>query len=110
MSQTIFTKGQGAVEFVRTWANSDGGHIGQLAAGGYAYLSGNPVDKKGDLMSLIPIGSQLDEALEWFKTKDKPKVELVEESVEVEAAPPESGTKTKVQELQDAVKKRTAKK
>lgn len=70
--QTIITAHYGAINFVRTWAGSDGRHIGLLGGGGYAHVSGAPVELKRDLTDLIPSGKHLDDALEWWKHKDDP--------------------------------------
>jgi hypothetical protein len=76
--QTIKTKHFGPISFVKTWVSSDGRHIGKLAKGGYAHLSGSPVTAKKDLSELIPSGQDKKEALEWFDHKDevKPKMEM----------------------------------
>lgn len=76
--QTIKTKHFGPISFVKTWVSSDGRHIGKLAKGGYAHLSGSPVTSKKDLSELIPTGQDKQDALEWFVHKDeiKPKMEM----------------------------------
>lgn len=76
--QTINTKHFGPISFVTTWVSSDGRHIGKLAKGGYAHLSGSPVTTKKDLLELVPDGKARQEALEWFEHKDdvKPKMEM----------------------------------
>lgn len=74
--QTIKTKHFGPIAFVKTWVSSDGRHIGKLAKGGYAHLSGSLVNTTKDLMELIPGGKEREEALEWFKNKDKPQAKL----------------------------------
>ena len=73
MGQVIHTKNYGAVEFDRTWVNADGLHIGLLSAGGYAYLSGKPVDNRQDLIDLMPKGPDQKAALKWFDNRDKVK-------------------------------------
>ncbi len=72
MPQRIHTKKYGPIDFVRTWASAEGGHVGLLVVGGYAHLSGHPVTQKEHLETLIPAGSHLDAALEWWENKDKP--------------------------------------
>ena len=76
--QTIKTKHFGPISFVKTWVSSDGRHIGKLAKGGYAHLSGSPVTAKKDLSELISSGQDKKDALEWFDHKDevKPKMEM----------------------------------
>ena len=76
--QTIKTKHFGPIAFVKTWVSSDGRHIGKLAKGGYAHLSGSPVTAKKDLSELISSGQDKKDALEWFDHKDevKPKMEM----------------------------------
>ena len=71
--QTINTKHFGPIQFIKTWPNSDGRHIGKLAKGGYAHLSGSRVSSTRDLMDLIPKGKDREDALDWFKNKDKPR-------------------------------------
>ena len=76
--QTIKTKHFGPIAFVKTWVSSDGRHIGKLAKGGYAHLSGSSVTAKKDLSELISSGQDKKDALEWFDHKDevKPKMEM----------------------------------
>lgn len=76
--QTIKTKHFGPISFVKTWVSSDGRHIGKLAKGGYAHLSGSLVTAKKDLSELIPSGQDKKDALEWFDHKDEvqPKMEM----------------------------------
>ncbi len=69
--QVINTKHFGPVEFKRTWVADEGRHVGLLAKGGYAHLTGHPVVKEQDLIELIPKGEELDAALEWWKNRDK---------------------------------------
>lgn len=71
--QTINTKHFGPISFIKTWPNSDGRHIGKLAKGGYAHLSGSRVNSTKDIMDLIPKGQDRDDALEWFKNRNKPR-------------------------------------
>lgn len=73
--QTIKTKHFGPISFIKTWASSDGRHIGKLAKGGYAHLSGSQVTSEKDLKELIPDNKDRKEALEWFENKDKPQTE-----------------------------------
>ena len=70
--QTIKTKYFGPIAFEKTWVSSDGRHIGKLAKGGYAHLSGSLVTSKNDISDLIPSGKDRKEALEWFVHKDEP--------------------------------------
>lgn len=76
--QVIKTKHFGPIAFIKTWVSSDGRHIGKLAKGGYAHLSGSLVTAKKDLSELIPSGQDKKDALEWFDHKDevKPKMEM----------------------------------
>ncbi|MDO9566677.1 MAG: hypothetical protein Q7J15_08055 [Candidatus Desulfaltia sp.] len=76
--QVIKTKHFGPISFIKTWVSSDGRHIGKLAKGGYAHLSGSPVTAKKDLSDLIPSGQDKQDALEWFDHKDEvpPKMEM----------------------------------
>jgi hypothetical protein len=75
MSQIFKTKNFGEIEFEKTWINSDEKgnvfHIGKLTKGGYAYINGLPITSQKILREAIPKGPELDEALEWFKNKDK---------------------------------------
>lgn len=71
--QIINTKHYGPVEFERTWVATEGRHIGLLAAGGYAHLTGHPVTRQSDLLDVIPAGKDQKEALEWWKNRDKVK-------------------------------------
>jgi len=71
MAQTIHTKKRGDHTFRKTWASSDGRHIGALAGGGYAYLSGLLVMKREDLTDLIPTGPEREKALAWWNNKDQ---------------------------------------
>jgi len=77
MGQILKTAHFGEVEFTKTWVTSTGKHIGKLAKGGYAFLSGQPITKKKDLTDCIPGGTELEEALNWFSNKDKIKEETV---------------------------------
>ena len=70
MPQTLITKLHGEVTFKKTWVNADGRHIGALAGGGYAHLSGILVDKKRDLLDLIPPGPDQVAACNWWDNKD----------------------------------------
>jgi hypothetical protein len=70
MPQTLITKHHGEVTFRKTWVNADGRHIGALAGGGYAHLSGILVEKKRDLTDLIPPGPDLIAACDWWDNKD----------------------------------------
>ena len=76
--QTIKTKHFGPISFIKTWVSSDGRHIGKLAKGGYAHLSGSQVTAKKDLSDLIPSGQDKKDALDWFDHKDEvqPKMEM----------------------------------
>jgi hypothetical protein len=69
--QVIHTKNRGDHTFIRTFASSDGRHIGALAGGGYAYLSGILVTKREDLIDLIPEGPDREAALAWWENKDQ---------------------------------------
>ena len=71
--QTINTKHFGPISFVKTWASSDGRHIGKTAKGGYVHLSGSRVSSTRDINDLIPKGQDREDALDWFKNKDKPR-------------------------------------
>lgn len=80
MPQTLFSKQFGELNFVRTWAMGQT-HIGLLAGGGYAHLSGHPVTSKDEGFAAIPPGSHLDAFLEWFDNKDKVSVEEVKRRI-----------------------------
>jgi hypothetical protein len=71
--QTINTKHFGPISFVKTWVSSDGRHIGKTAKGGYVHLSGSRVSSTRDINDLIPKGQDREDALDWFKNKDKPR-------------------------------------
>jgi len=74
MSQIIKTEHHGELEFDKTWVVSGGAHIGKLTNGGYCFLGGAPVLLK-DIKKVIPVGKELDEALEWWEHKDDEKNE-----------------------------------
>ena len=71
--QTINTKHFGPISFVKTWVSSDGRHIGKTANGGYVHLSGSRVSSTRDINDLIPKGQDREDALDWFKNRDKPR-------------------------------------
>lgn len=71
MSQTLYTKGFGAVTFSRTWTTNGGMHIGRMPNGAYGHTSGLPVTKEQDLRACIPAGEELDAALAWFENRGK---------------------------------------
>lgn len=71
MAQLIHTKHRGDHVFSRTWVLSDGRHLGQLSGGGYAYLSGILVDKRQDLIDVIPSGPDQEKALAWWDNADQ---------------------------------------
>ncbi len=70
MSQTLITKHHGEVTFRKTWVDAGGRHIGALIGGGYAHLSGILVEKKRDLLDLIPPGPEQVAACNWWDNKD----------------------------------------
>jgi hypothetical protein len=70
MPQTLITKHRGEVTFRKTWVDAGGRHIGALVGGGYAHLSGILVEKKRDLLDLIPSGPELVAACNWWDNKD----------------------------------------
>lgn len=72
MAQIIHTKMRGDHVFRKTWVSSDGRHIGVLANGGYAYLSGLLVNKRDDLIDLITDDEEREKALAWWENKDQP--------------------------------------
>jgi hypothetical protein len=72
MSQIIKTKQFGEVEFEKSWAVSNGKHIGKLANGrGYLHFTGQPISTLKELQEVIPPGPDLDEAVAWWRNKDK---------------------------------------
>ena len=71
MSQLVRTKYYGDLTFEKTWALSNGPHVGKLMNGAYAHFGGLPVTDKQDLLATIPAGPDLDEALDWFENRHK---------------------------------------
>jgi hypothetical protein len=75
MSQKIYTKQFGDIEFERTFVEGTL-HLGKLVGGGYLHITGQPIDSEKELRGAIPRGPELDAALDWYRHKDdKPAVE-----------------------------------
>lgn len=74
MSQKIHTKNYGTVEFEQTWS-AEGLHIGRLTSGGYAHLTGLPVQGKDELVKCIPPGQDQQMALDWWEHRNDPSEE-----------------------------------
>ena len=71
MGQKIHTKNFGTVEFEQTWA-AEGLHIGRLTDGGYAHLTGLPVQSPDELIQCIPSGPDQEAALHWWEHRNDP--------------------------------------
>jgi len=71
MGQKIHTKHYGTVEFEQTWS-CDGLHIGRLTDGGYAHLTGLPVQSKDEIIRAIPSGPEQEAALHWWEHRNDP--------------------------------------
>jgi hypothetical protein len=66
MSQTIRRPGFGTIKIVKSWVKADGVHIGQLEGGGYAHLSGLPVQALDELDGLMMTDDEWQVAVAWF--------------------------------------------
>jgi len=71
MGQKIHTKNYGTIEFEQTWC-SEGLHIGRLTEGGYAHLTGLPVQSSEELIQCIPPGPDQEAALHWWEHRNDP--------------------------------------
>lgn len=69
MSQTIKRPGYGVIKIVKSWVKADGAHIGQLEGGGYAHLSGPPVQELSELNGLVMGDADWQEAVTWFDSE-----------------------------------------
>lgn len=68
--QILKTKQFGDITFEKTWV--DGSiHIGRLAGGGYLHVTGQPIASEHEIRAAIPKGPHLDDALRWYKDRDK---------------------------------------
>lgn len=69
MGQILRSKEFGEVEFDKTFVGN-GLHLGKLTGGGYAHISGHPINSKDELLAAIGPGKDRDEAIHWWLNKD----------------------------------------
>ncbi|MDI6854399.1 MAG: hypothetical protein QME75_12440 [Deltaproteobacteria bacterium] len=71
MPQLLHTGRYGTIEVEKSW--TDGPlHICKLTDGGYAYVSGLPVNSEADIRKAIPPGPDRDAALAWLNRVEEP--------------------------------------